>query len=92
MTRKEQVTNKTKGFAPKWSRRVYQIRKKLAIAKNKTQFRYYLEENGNFYYRHELLKIPKQLDKKVVRGLINKRENVVAPDEDWSDLSDYGSD
>ena len=92
MTRKEQITNKIKGFAPKWSRRVYQIRKKLAIAKNKTQFRYYLEENGNFYYRHELLKIPDKLDKKVIRGLINKRENVVAPDEDWSDLSDYGSD
>ena len=92
MTRKEQITNKTKGFAPKWSRRVYQVRKKLAIAKNKTQFRYYLEENANFYYRHELLKIPKKLDKKVIRGLISHRENVVAPDEDWSDLSDYGSD
>ena len=92
MTRKEQITNKLKGFAPKWSKTVYTVKKKLPIAKNKTQFRYYLEENGNFYYRHELLKIPAKLDKKVVRGLINHREKVVAPDEDWSDLSDYGSD
>ena len=92
MTRKEQITNKLKGFAPKWSRKVYKIRKKLPIAKNKTQFRYYLEENQNWYYRHELLKIPEKLDKKVVRGLISHREKVVAPDEDWSDLSDYGSD
>ena len=92
MTRKEQITNKLKGFAPKWSRKIYTVRKKLPIAKNKTQFRYYLEENGNFYYRHELLKIPRTLDKKVTKGLINHRENVVAPDEAWSDLSDYGSD
>ena len=92
MTRKEQIQNKIKGFAPKWSRKVYQVRQKRAIAKNKTQFRYYLQENANWYYRHELLKIPSKLDKKVVRGLISHREKVVAPDEDWSDLSDYGSD
>ena len=92
MTRKEQITNKLKGFAPKWSRKIYTVRKKLPIAKNKTQFRYYLEENGNFYYRHELLKIQRTLDNKVPKGLINHRENVVAPDEDWSDMSDYGSD
>ena len=92
MTRKEQITNKTKGFAPKWSKKVYTVRKKLPIAKNKTQFRYYMMENINWYYRHELLKIPDIVDEKVVRGLIHHRENIVAPDEDWSDLSDYGSD
>ena len=92
MTRKEQIQNKTKGFAPKWSKSVYTIKKKLPIAKNKTQFRYYLHETSAWYYRHELLKIPDVLDKKVARGLINHREKVVAPDENWSDLSDYGSD
>ena len=92
MTRKEQIQNKTKGFAPKWSKSVYTIKKKLPIAKNKTQFRYYLHETSAWYYRHELLRIPDVLDKKVVRGLINHREKVVAPDENWSDLSDYGSD
>ena len=92
MTRKEQIQNKTKGFAPKWSKSVYTVKKKLAIAKNKTQFRYYLHETTAWYYRHELLRIPDVLDKKVVRGLIEHREKVVAPDENWSDLSDYGSD
>jgi hypothetical protein len=38
------------------------------------------------------LKIPKAVDRKVVRGTITHKENVVAPDENWSDLSDYGSD
>ena len=71
---------------------VYTIKKKLPIAKNKTQFRYYMHETSAWYYRHELLRIPDVLDKKVVRGLINHREKVVAPDENWSDLSDYGSD
>ena len=97
MTRKEQVQNKTKGFAPKWSKHVYQVMKKLPIAKNKDHFRYYLitqqrERVTEFYYRHELLKIPKAVDRKVVRGTITHKENVVAPDENWSDLSDYGSD
>ena len=35
MTRKEQEQNKTKGFAPKWSKNVYRVVKKLAIAKNR---------------------------------------------------------
>ena len=51
-----------------------------------------MHETSAWYYRHELLRIPDVLDKKVVRGLINHREKVVAPDENWSDLSDYGSD
>ena len=97
MTRKEQETNKTKGFAPKWSKKVYLVHKKLPIAKNKEHFRYYLkslvgDRIAEFYYRHELLKIPKTTDRKVVKGLITHKENVVAPDENWSDLSDYGSD
>ena len=92
MTRKEQEQNKTKGFAPKWSKQVYRVEKKLPIAKNKEHFRYYMRHVSEWYYRHELLKIPKVLDKKVVRGLITHREEVIAPDENWSDLSDYGTD
>ena len=98
MTRKEQEQNKMKGFAPKWSTQVYRVHKKLPIPKNKENFRYYVSQvpSGDrvkdFYYRHELLKIPKILDKKVVKGLITHKEVVVAPDENWSDLSDYGTD
>ena len=92
MTRKEQEQNKTKGFAPKWSKQVYRLEKKLPIAKNKEHFRYYLKHVAEWYYRHELLKIPKRLDTKVVKGTIVHKEKVVAPDENWSDLSDYGTD
>ena len=92
MTRKEQEQNKVKGFAPKWTKQVYRVSKKLPIAKNKEHFRYYMKHVAEFYYRHELLKIPKKLDKKVVKGHIKHVEKVVAPDENWSDLTDYGSD
>ncbi len=91
MTRKEQIQNKVKGFAPKWSKKYYQVRRKVAIPKNNSHFRYYLEGGTQFYYRHELLKIPKLLDKKVP-DLIEHNEYVIAPDEDWSAESDPGSD
>ena len=97
MTRKEQEQNKTKGFAPKWSKQVYGVYKKLPIAKNKDHFRYYMKlltgkKVEEFYYRHELLKIPKRIDRKVYKGYITHKEVVVAPDENWSDLSDPGTD
>ena len=92
MTRKEQEQNKTKGFAPKWSKQRYRVAKKLPIAKNKDHFRYYLKEVKVFYYRHELLKIPDLFDDVVPKGTIVHREKVIAPDENWSDESDYGTD
>ncbi len=91
MTRKEQIQNKTKGFAPKWSKTVHQVKRKVPLPKNNSCFRYYLEGGSVFYYRHELLKVPRKLDKKV-RDYIEHKEYVIAPDEDWSAESDYGSD
>ena len=91
MTRKEQIQNKVKGFAPKWSKTVYQVKRMVAIPKNDNHYRYYLEGGRQFYYRHELLKIPRMLDKKV-KDYIDHKEYVIAPDEDWSAESDYGSD
>ncbi len=44
MTRKEQEQNKTKGFAPKWSKQRYRVAKKLPIAKNKDHADKQLEE------------------------------------------------
>ena len=91
MTRKEQEQNKIKGFAPKWSKDTYTILKRTGLQKNPGVYRYFVGLHQS-YYRHELLKIPKKLDKKVVKGHIKHVEKVVAPDENWSDLSDYGSD
>ena len=85
MTRKEQVQNKLKGFAPKWSKTIYTLIKKRAIPKNKTVFRYWVGA-GQFYYRHELLKIPKSLDKNVITDYVSHKENVLAPEEEqWED-------
>jgi hypothetical protein len=44
MTRKEQVTGKVKGFAPKWSTTVYRVSKMLPIAKNNDHYRYYWKD------------------------------------------------
>ena len=90
MKRKEQITNSIKGFAPKWSKDVHVVRKKTVIAKNKDHFRYYLQNVYDFYYRHELLKIPKLLDKKVIGGKIKKKEEILNEDV-WTPPSDYDS-
>ena len=37
MTRKEQEQNKIKGFAPKWSKRLYTILRKTRLRKNELQ-------------------------------------------------------
>ena len=66
MTFKEQVQNKVKGFAPKWSRDIFTIRKKTALQGNPNNFRYFLREENQSYFRHELLWIPREVDQEVV--------------------------
>ena len=56
MTRKEQEVNKIKGFAPKWTKRVYQVLRKTKLRKNEYAFRYDIGLPDT-YYRHELQKI-----------------------------------
>ena len=56
MTRKEQELNKIKGFAPKWSKRMYTILRKTRLRKNEFVFRYDIGLPDT-YYRHELQKI-----------------------------------
>ena len=56
MTRKEQEENKTKGFAPKWSKRLYEVIRKSRLRKNEFVFRYDIGLPDT-YYRHELQKI-----------------------------------
>ena len=71
MTFKEQVQNKTKGFAPKWSRDIYIVRKKTALQGNPNNFRYFLSDLkrrtvDQSYFRHELLWIPREVDGDIV--------------------------
>ena len=45
------------------------------------------------FFRHELLRIPKEVDREVIDLLSKKQTVVVGPDEDWSDLeSEYDPD
>ena len=87
-SRKEQAQNAIKGFTAKWSKEVYTVLRKTAIPKNRNNYRYYVGTNQTFY-RHELLKIPRQVDTQTY-DMVSHRQVYVAPEEAWSDLeSDY---
>ena len=62
MTFKEQKAGSKKGFQEKWSRKVFQVMKKTALRRNPGVKKYSIGENRT-YMRHELLKIPKRVDK-----------------------------
>jgi hypothetical protein len=62
MTRKEQVANSKKGFAPKWTEGIFRVVRRQRI-RNSEHFRYFLDRPGPIrgqksYYRHEILHIP----------------------------------
>ncbi len=66
MTFKEQKTGAKKGFQEKWSRKVFQVLKITALRRNPGVYKYSIGEEKTFY-RHELLKIPKDVDQEVRR-------------------------
>ena len=88
MTFKEQVQNKTKGFAPKWSRDIFTVRKKVALQGNPMNHRYFLGGEPESYFRHELLWVPRNTDTTIVEGYIVHTEKLIAEDplsdEDWT--------
>ena len=83
MTFKEQVQNKTKGFAPKWSRDIFTVRKKQSLQGNPEHYRYFLHGEQESYFRHELLWVPKNVDTEIVDGYVVHQEQLIA--EDFSD-------
>ena len=78
MTFKEQVQNKTKGFAPKWSRDIFTVRKKQSLQGNPEHYRYFLHGEQESYFRHELLWVPKNVDTEIVDGYVVHREQLIA--------------
>ena len=86
MTRKEQEQNKIKGFAPKWSKRLYTVLRKTKLRKNEFVFRYDIGLPDT-YYRHELQKIHGgKVDTQVPRNYVRYKEVVIGgyePDEDF---------
>ena len=85
MTRKEQETNAVKGFAPKWSKRLYTVLRKTKLRKNEYVYRYDIGLPDT-YYRHELQKIRKgEVDRVVPNQYVRYKEVVIGgyqPDED----------
>ena len=83
MTMKEQIKNTVKGFAPKWSKDVYVVERKRALAGNTNNFRYFLKGLTESYFRHELLWIPPSVDTEVYDMVDWKKDASIY--EDFSD-------
>ena len=79
-----------KGFAPKWSKRTYTVLKRRATSRNPGVYQYYVGRE-QVYYRHELLRIPKKVDKDVPQGYVRHEQHVVIPEEDEWDSDDIPS-
>ena len=85
MTRKEQEQKKLKGFAPKWSETEYTVLRRRRMRRNPSMMKYDLGLT-DWYYRHELLKIPKITDDEVFDMIpADRRQNIVTTGEDWAD-------
>ena len=82
LTFKEQVKDKVKGFAEKWSRDVFLVEKKAALAGNPGAFRYWLWGSPESFLRHELLKVPATTDTATL-DLTSHKEDLIA--EHWDD-------
>jgi hypothetical protein len=93
MTRKEQEAPgmKFKGFRPKWSKELYRI-VNISNARGNKNLKRYDIGTGTRQFRWEL-QLVQEVDSQVPRGLFTPaRDDVVRTGEDWSDLSDPGSD
>ncbi len=89
MNRKEQETNKLKGFSAKWSKEIYEVHSKHKLRKNQFLFRYNIGKADTFY-RHELLRISGPVDTQVPQDLVRFKEVSVgdeyvpgASDDEW---------
>ena len=82
MTMKEQLQNKVKGFAPKWSLGIFIVRKKQALQGNPTHFRYFLVDVQESYFRHELLWVPKSTDTEIIDRYVVHQEKTIMEEED----------
>ena len=87
MTRKEQETNKIKGFAPKWTRRLYTVLRKTNLRKNPYAHKYDLGLQDT-YYRWEIQKVHGgRVDKNVPNDYVRYKEVIIGgyePDEDFA--------
>jgi len=76
-----------KGFTPKWSRDVYTIKKKVALAGNPNNFRFHLHGDSESYFRHELLWVPRKVDNETI-DFIQKMEIEELDDDEYNPEED----
>ena len=83
-TMKEQLTNSKKGFTPKWSRDIWTVKKKIPVAGNPNNYRYFMEDDSDNegFFRHELLKVPKKTDTEVLDLTDWKKSKLIMSDEE----------
>ena len=88
MTRKQQaVPGSVKGFAPKWSERAFTVPRRVGLSRNPGVFRYDVGLDMTFY-RHELLKIPRTVDRSVPTGTVAGRGIRIDEDANWDEKSE----
>jgi len=78
-TRKEQVEGKKKGYAEKWSRTLHKITRMRRTKENNDVCKFWIEGKNMFFWRHELLKVRGEVDKKVPK-LFNLKEKMLYED------------
>ena len=78
-TRKEQVEGKKKGYAEKWSRTLHKVVKMRRTKENNDVFKYWIENQPNYFWRHELLKISGEVDSGVPK-LFPLKEKLIYED------------
>jgi len=96
MDRKSQVKGTLKGFQPKWSTEISTVLRIVALRKNPSVHRFHVGLHQS-YFRHELLWVPRDVDRSVPRRLVQKVRDtkpaqIYDPEENWSDLDEYDSD
>ena len=89
MTRKEQETNKLKGFSAKWTREIFRVVRKTKLRHNPFRYQYRITGRNTSFYRHELLKVTGLVDS-VVPRLVRDKE--VAVGLDWTPSAEDGAD
>ena len=88
MTRKEQETNKLKGFSAKWTRELFRVVRKTKLRKNPFRYQYRITGRNTSFYRHELLKVTGAVDSAVPSNLVRDKE--VAVGLEWTPSAEDG--
>ena len=88
MTRKEQETNKLKGFSAKWTRELFRVVRKTKLRKNPFRYQYRITGRDTSFYRHELLKVTGAVDSAVPSNLVRDKE--VAVGLEWTPSAEDG--